>query len=99
MRNYVRVEPDREKVLATFLRDGRLQQIPRAQAKRRIVLDFLAGHFEPGTRYDEREVNDILRAFHPDTAALRRYLVDDEFLERREGVYWRAGGTFDLDAD
>ena len=45
------------------------------------------------------EVNDILRAFHPDTAALRRYLVDDEFLERRDAVYWRAGGTFDIDAD
>ena len=92
------MEADREKVLATFFREGRLQQIPRAQAKRRIVLDFLAGHFEPGTRYAEREVNDILRAFHPDTAALRRYLVDDEFLERRDAVYWRAGGTFDIDA-
>lgn len=97
MRNYVRVDPDRERVLAAFFRDGSLRQIPRGQAKRRIVLDVLAGHFEPGIRYDEREVNGILRPFHPDTAALRRYLVDDEFLERRDGVYWRAGGTFEVD--
>jgi hypothetical protein len=97
MRNYVPMDADREKVLATFFRDGRLRQIPRGQVKRRVVLDFLAGHFQPGTRYAEREVNDILRVFHPDTAALRRYLVDGEFLERRDGVYWRAGGTFDVD--
>jgi hypothetical protein len=33
---------------------------------------------------------------HGDYATLRRYLVDDGFLERREGFYWRAGGSFDL---
>jgi hypothetical protein len=37
-----------------------------------------------------------LKRFHPDFAALRRFLVDEEFLERREGYYWRAGGTFDI---
>jgi hypothetical protein len=88
---------DRERVLATFLRDGRLQQIPRKHGARRVVLDFLAGHFEPGRLYEEREVNALLGAFHPDHAALRRYLVDEEFLERRDNVYWRAGGTFDID--
>jgi hypothetical protein len=32
---------------------------------------------------------------HPDTAALRRYLVDEGILDREHGEYWRAGGTFD----
>lgn len=90
---------DRAKVIDTFFREGRLHQIPRQQAKRRVVLDFLAGHFEPGARYSEADVNAMLRRFHPDTAALRRYLVDGEFLERRDGVYWRAGGTFEVDDD
>jgi hypothetical protein len=31
---------------------------------------------------------------HPDTAALRRYLVDDGFMEREAGEYWRAGGRY-----
>jgi len=35
----------------------------------------------------------VLRAFWPDYAALRRYLVDEGFLDRADGVYWRAGGT------
>ena len=41
-------------------------------------------------------VNDILVAFHPDYAALRRYLVDDGFLDRADNVYWRSGGSVDV---
>ena len=44
----------------------------------------------------ERAVNLIIGKVHGDYATLRRYLVDDGFLERREGFYWRAGGSFDL---
>jgi hypothetical protein len=88
--------PEQARVLRHFLEGGRLRSIPTAKGKRRVVLDFLAGQFEPGRRYPEREVNRILARFHPDVAALRRYLVDEEFLERREGSYWRAGGTFDV---
>jgi len=31
-----------------------------------------------------------------DHAALRRYLVDEGFLSRQAGVYWRSGGTVDV---
>jgi hypothetical protein len=34
-----------------------------------------------------------------DTAALRRYLVDEDLLARERGEYWRAGGTFDPAVD
>jgi hypothetical protein len=34
----------------------------------------------------------MLQLFHPDFAALRRYLVDEGFLTREDGVYWRSGG-------
>ena len=44
-------------------------------------------------RYSERRVSLFLRAIHPDFAALRRYLVDEEFLSRSGGEYWRSGGT------
>ena len=61
-----------------------------------MVLDRRARHFEPGVRYPERDVNAALRAFHPDSAALRRHLVDDGFLERADGEYWSSGGTVEL---
>jgi len=48
-----------------------------------------------GQTYDEAQVNNSLRAWHDDVAALRRYLVEEGFLERRDGRYWRAGGTIE----
>jgi hypothetical protein len=89
---------DREQVLARFVTDGRITQIPRQHAKRRVLLDLLAQEFEIGVRYSEKEVNETLRRFHSDVAAWRRYLVDAEFMDRdaETGLYWRAGGTVEL---
>lgn len=87
--------PDRRAVLDRFFQEGRLREIPMKHGTRRVVLDEIAQHFEPGVRYPEREVNRLLRALHPDTAALRRYLVDDGFLDRGGGEYWRSGGRVD----
>jgi hypothetical protein len=89
--------PEAAAVLRTFFRDGRLTSIPAVHKKRLVVLDHLATQFEPGHRYTEKEVNERLARAHPDYAALRRYLVDDGFLEREAGEYWRAGGTFQVD--
>jgi hypothetical protein len=88
--------PDADRVLRSFLRDGKLASIPVVRSKRQVVLDYLAGLFEPGKEYPETEVNERLGAVHPDYAALRRYLVDEGFLSRRGGVYWRVGGTFEV---
>lgn len=88
---------DPARTLAAFLTDdGRLHTIPSKRAKLLVVLDHLAQAFEPGRVYPEPEVNDVLQRFHPDHAALRRYLVDDGFLTREEGRYWRSGGTVDV---
>lgn len=83
-------------VLRAFLRDGRLVSVPAARAKRRVVLDHVARVFEPGVRYPERDVDAVLRAFHPDYAALRRYLVDEDFMAREAGIYWRTGGSVEI---
>ncbi len=40
------------------------------------------------------EVNFTLQLFYADYATLRRYLVDEEFMTRADGVYWRSGGRF-----
>jgi DNA-binding transcriptional ArsR family regulator len=88
------LDPDRARasVLRNFIVDGRLASIPATQSKRRIILEHIVAAFEPGVRYPEREVDAILRAWHPDHAALRRYLVDEQLLARNAGIYWRIGG-------
>lgn len=85
---------EQARVLRAFVRDGRLVAIPMPRAKRLVVLDLLAQEFEPGRRYSEKMVNLILGRWHADTAALRRYLVDEGFLDREAGEYWRTGGTY-----
>ncbi len=89
-------DPAEAAVLAAFVRDGRLVSIPAQHSKRRVVLDHLVRVFEPGVRYPEREVNALLRVWHADVAALRRYLVDEGLLTREAGVYWRSGGRVDV---
>jgi hypothetical protein len=86
-----------EKVRRAFFKDGRLTSIPAQRQKRLVILDVLAQEFEPGRRYPEREVNRRLRGWHDDVAALRRYLVDEGFMERELGEYWRSGGSFDIE--
>jgi hypothetical protein len=87
----------KEAVLRAFVApDGSLRSIPTRAAKRLVVLDHVAQAFPIGESWPEAEVNDVLRRFHPDVAALRRYLVEDEFLDRRDGRYWRSGGTTDV---
>jgi hypothetical protein len=93
-------------VLRRFIHNGRLLAMPAAYGKRLVVLDHLAGLFEPGRRYPEPEVNELLARYHPDYAMLRRALVDDGFLDRADEtapggsrtvkVYWRSGGSVEL---
>jgi hypothetical protein len=84
---------DVAKVLDTVFRDGRLMQWPAKRTKRLIVLDHLAQQFEVGVHYTEDEVNERLAAFTDDVATPRRYLVDEWFLDRIGGEYWRCGGS------
>lgn len=88
------LDPDRDRaaVLRAFIAAGRLVSIPAARGKRRVVLEHIVSGFEPGVKYPEREVDAVLRAWHPDYAALRRYLIDEDLMSRAEGVYWRTGG-------
>jgi hypothetical protein len=78
------------KVLGDFFNpDGSLKSIPAQQKKLLVVLEYIVESFEFGNRYSEKQVNEILRRFHMDTASLRRYLVDNSLLARQSGEYWR----------
>ena len=73
------------KILADFSSsDGRLEIIPAKRKKLEAVLRHLAKSFEPGQRYSEKQVNEIL-AIYKDTATLRRELVGYGLL-LREGA-------------
>jgi len=93
------VEGDDGRVLENFIDvAGRLLSIPVQRKKRLAVLRWMAEDFQPGRLYPEEEVNRIISRRHPDFAALRRYLVDEELMQRRRGCIgeraaWRMSAT------
>ena len=82
------------KVMATFVDiNGRIKAFPAQEKKYLVLLRYVVKAFEPGVRYSEKQVNEILTRFNEDTALLRRSLVDYGMMSREKGgsAYWRAG--------
>ena len=80
-----------DKVIWAFIRHNRLVSIPAQDKKRRVVLRFLVERcFVEDRAYPEKEVNQRLALYHPDVAALRRYLVEAGLMTRQAGEYRRA---------
>ncbi len=82
---------DRKVVADYTRRDGSLKSIPAQRKKLEAVLRYVVKAFQPGKRYSERKVNEILGRYHEDTATLRRELVGYHLMEREGGggAYWR----------
>ena len=79
-----REEEYRNKVLKAFFEYGKLKTIPAQRKKLRICLEEILKEFETGKEYDEKEVNEIIEAFHEDYCTLRREMIC-EHLMKREG--------------
>ncbi|MFH1906826.1 MAG: metalloregulator ArsR/SmtB family transcription factor [Chloroflexota bacterium] len=80
------------KIISDYsLPDGRLKTIPAQRKKLEAILRHVVKAFEPGVRYSEKQVNEILARFHEDTATLRRELVGYGLMARDGGggEYWR----------
>lgn len=73
------------KSIAVFLdRNGKIKQIPVPSRTKVTVLEYLAGKFETGRTYTEKEVNAVIDAWHTfgDYFILRRLLIDYGLMER-----------------
>lgn len=78
----------RQKVIDSFFdKEGRLKVIPAQRKKRLVILDKMSEAFEPGRAYTEREVNLIIADFHDDFCTLRRDMVDEGIMSRKDGEY------------
>jgi predicted transcriptional regulator len=80
------------KVLSTFTTaDGKIKSFPTQERKFLVLLRYVLKQFEPGAKYTEKRVNEILSRFNKDTALLRRTLVENKFMDREGGggKYWR----------
>ena len=77
--------PTARKALTQFDSRGRLVRWPARYAVQRLAIWVLWTRFDARRVYSEREVNDILKAWHTwgDHATLRRELVNHRLLARK----------------
>jgi biotin operon repressor len=82
-------EYDRKVLKDFFHSDGSLRQLPMQRKKFLAVLKHIVKDIEPGREYTEKQINALLERRHPDTASLRRGMIDFRLMERKSGVYCR----------
>ncbi|MGI9528749.1 MAG: GNAT family N-acetyltransferase [Acidimicrobiia bacterium] len=87
--------PHEAETLGKFFDGDRLVTMPSSASKRRLVVEKFAQEFEPGRRYPERDVNFKIQLMYHDYAAVRRYMVEEGFMDRADGAYWRTGGRYE----
>jgi hypothetical protein len=78
-----------QKILSTFVENGRITQIPARRKKQFVIMKWVVEHFEYEMRYPEADLNEHLKALHHDFASLRRYLIDYKMMAREKNIYWR----------
>jgi len=81
-----------KKVIRDYTRkDGSLKTLPAQRKKLEAVLRYIVKAFDAEKRYSEKQVNEILKRYHEDTATLRRELVGFGLMQREGGggEYWR----------
>lgn len=87
-------EQKKQKIdIAFFIDDaGKIAQIPVPNRTKIPVLAYLVSKFEEDRFYNEKEVNEIINAWHSfgDYFVLRRSLIDYKFLDRTPdgSRYW-----------
>ena len=82
---------------STMLKRGQRAVVTQARAvdttKKIAVLHRIAQRLSPDVRYPEKALNEIIATLHPDTAAIRRHMIEYGILERNSGsVYWIKDG-------
>jgi biotin operon repressor len=80
---------DRKVIKDFSLPDGTLKSFPAQKKKMDVILRYVVKDFETGKRFTEKQVNEILEKYHHDFATMRRGLIDEHLMARKNGEYWR----------
>ena len=78
-----------EKVLRSYLDGDQIREIPASRKKRFVLLKWLINKFDLGRTYSEKEVNEIIKRHHPDSATIRREFIGYKLMKREQGIYER----------
>lgn len=90
---YFITKAEEEKIIQTMfssLDPLKLKTFSPKEKKKIVILKKISQQFDKSKRYDEKEVNSLLKAIYEDFATLRRYLIEYGFMERTKDCkeYW-----------
>jgi excisionase family DNA binding protein len=78
-----------QKIINRFIKDGKFAALPAQHKKRKYILEYILRQFKLNRIYSEKEVNEIITAFHDDYCRVRREFVDEGMMNRKDGKYKR----------
>jgi len=89
-------EEERKVLINYTLPNGEIKPIPFQKKNELILIRYVRHHvlqaLEFGKQYTEKEINALIKPFHPDAAFFRRNFVDTGYLNRlaNGSAYWLA---------
>jgi hypothetical protein len=89
--DHLKTSPEeRAALVAKCMPKGRLEKFPLKEKARLAVVEHISSLFQPGTIYTEKQVDQILKAVADDHTKARRYLIDYQYLHRKNdgSAYW-----------
>ena len=84
-------DKERETTMKNYMDEaGALKNFPAREKKKIIILNEISKNFSKGKKYNESEINRILKRIYEDYATLRRALVEYGFIDRANdcSAYW-----------
>jgi len=83
---------DKDKVVASFVKDDHIQKMPVQRSKRKYLLEYVLAQFEPNKTYSQSEVDRIITRYHDDTTAVRGEFLTEGMMECVQGKFRRRPG-------
>ena len=84
-----REESYRQKILSTFMLNGKILKMPAQLKKKLILIEEISKVFALETPYTEKEMNLKIADFYDDFCMVRRFFVDYGLFARENGVYFK----------
>ena len=82
-----RIKRYKNQVLRSFIKNGKIVQIPSQKQKRWIVFEQILKNFDFDKTYSESDVNEIIKTYHEDYCLIRRTFIEERVMKRENDIY------------
>lgn len=83
-----RMKSYRQKVLRTFMKNNKIEKLPVQHKKKMIILDEFLKRMDPGKKYTEKEINELILESYEDYCTVRRLMIEEGMMKRKNQTYW-----------